>query len=62
MVLDIIQKKVDMINNKKFPIADKEIEEYLITEELNLTATTDIYREYNGAEFIIISITTDYDS
>lgn len=62
MVLDIIQNKVDMINNKKFLIVDKEIEEYLITKELNLTATTDIYRGYNRAEFIIISTTTNYDS
>jgi UDPglucose 6-dehydrogenase len=42
ITLDIIQEKVDMINDKISPIADKEIEEYLATRELNLVATTDI--------------------
>ena len=42
VAVDIIQEKVNMINNKKSPIVDKEIEEYLATKELNLVATTDI--------------------
>ena len=58
---DVIQEKVDMINNKKSPIIDKEIEEYLTTKELNLTATTDNYKAYKDAEYVIISTPTNYD-
>lgn len=61
IALDIIQEKVDMINNKKSPIIDKEIEEYLETKELNLTATTDNYKAYKDAEYVIISTPTNYD-
>lgn len=61
IALDIIQEKVDMINNKKSPIIDKEIEEYLATKELNLTATTDNFKAYKDAEFVIISTPTNYD-
>lgn len=59
--VDIIQEKVDMINQKKSPIVDKEIEEYLSTKELNLTATTDGESEFWDADFIIISTPTNYD-
>ena len=61
IVLDIIQEKVDMINNKKSPIIDKEIEEYLAIKELNLVATTDNYIAYKDAEYVIISTPTNYD-
>lgn len=61
VAIDIIQEKVDMINNGKSPIVDKEIEEYLATKELNLVATTDVYKAYKDAEFVIISTPTDYD-
>lgn len=61
LALDINQEKVDMINNKKSPIIDKEIEEYLTTKELNLTATTDNYKAFKDAEFVVISTPTDYD-
>ena len=61
MAVDIIQEKVDMINNKKSPIVDAEIEEYLATKELNLIATTDMFKAYKDAEFVIISTPTDYD-
>ena len=61
IAVDIIQEKVDMINNKKSPIVDKEIEEYLTTKELNLVATTDAYKAYTDAEYVIISTPTDYD-
>ncbi|HHV99397.1 MAG TPA: nucleotide sugar dehydrogenase [Clostridiaceae bacterium] len=60
-VLDIIQEKVDMINNKISPIIDKEIEVYLSTKKLNLTATTDNYKAYKDAEYVIISTPTNYD-
>ena len=59
--LDIIQEKVDMINNKKSPLVDAEIEEYLANKELNLTATTDANLAYKDAEFVIISTPTNYD-
>lgn len=60
--VDIIQEKVDLINRKKSPIVDKEIEEYLSTKALNLTATTDAKSAYADADFVIISTPTDYDS
>ncbi len=62
VAVDIIQEKVDMINNKKSPIVDKEIEQYLATKELNLVATTDAYKAYSDAEYVIISTPTDYDT
>ena len=60
--VDIIQEKVDMINNKISPIVDKEIQEYLSNKELNLVATTDAYKAYKDAEFVIISTPTNYDT
>lgn len=62
VAVDIIQEKVDMINNKKSPIVDVEIEEYLATKDLNLVATTDVYKAYSDAEFVVISTPTDYDT
>ena len=61
VALDIVQEKVDMINNKKSPIVDKEIEEFLANKELNLVATTDILKAYKDAVFVLISTPTDYD-
>ena len=59
--VDIIPEKVEMINNGKSPIADKEIEEYLATKELDLTATLDAETAYKQSEFVIISTPTNYD-
>jgi len=59
--VDIIPEKVEMINNKKSPIIDKEIEEYLANKELNLVATTDGASAYKNAELVIISTPTNYD-
>lgn len=61
VALDIIQEKVGMINGKKSPIADHEIEEYLATKDLNLAATTDNDKAYKDAEYVIISTPTNYD-
>ena len=61
IAMDIIQEKVDMINNRKSPIADAEIEEYLATKDLNLVATTDNYIAFKDAEYVIISTPTNYD-
>ncbi|MFI3326448.1 MAG: nucleotide sugar dehydrogenase [Clostridia bacterium] len=60
--VDIIEEKVNMINNKKSPIVDKEIEEYLATKELNITATLDAKLAYENADFVIIAAPTNYDS
>ena len=60
--VDILQGKVDLINNKKSPIADKEIEDYLISKDLDLTATTNAEAAYKDADYIIISTPTNYDS
>jgi len=59
--VDIIPEKVEMINAKKSPIADKEIEEYLAAKHLNLVATTDGASAYRDAELVIISTPTNYD-
>ncbi|MCA1321625.1 nucleotide sugar dehydrogenase [Bacillus tianshenii] len=61
VVLDIVQDKVDLINAGKSPFQDHDIEEYLATRELMLTATTDIYAAYRDAEIVIISTPTNYD-
>src|SRR5690625_3144636 len=61
VALDIIQEKVDYINHKQSPITDTEIEEYLATKELNLTATTDPKEAFTDATFVIISTPTNYD-
>lgn len=61
VAVDIIQEKVDMINDKKSPIVDAEIEDYLANKKLNLVATTDAYKAYKDAEFVIISTPTNYD-
>lgn len=61
IALDIIQEKVDLINDKKSPIIDDKIEEYLATKELNLTATTDNFEAFNNADYVIISTPTNYD-
>lgn len=61
VALDIIQEKVDMINNRMSPIVDEEIEEYLANRDLNLVATTDAYKAFEGAEFVVISTPTNYD-
>jgi len=61
IALDIIPEKVAMINNRKSPIIDKEIEEYLLSKELNLRATTDAEEAFSNADYIIISTPTNYD-
>ena len=61
VAVDIIQEKVDMINDKVSPIVDDEIQEYLTNKELNLLATRDAYKAYKDAEYVIISTPTNYD-
>lgn len=61
VAVDIIQEKVDMINDKVSPIIDNEIQDYLTNKELNLIATTDVYKAYKDADYVIISTPTNYD-
>lgn len=60
--VDIIPEKVDLINNRKSPIIDKEIEEFLATKELNLRATLNAEEAYSDADFVVIAAPTNYDS
>ena len=60
--VDIIQEKVDLINQRKSPIQDEYIEKYLSEKKLNLTATTDGAAAYKDADFVIIAAPTNYDS
>jgi UDPglucose 6-dehydrogenase len=59
--IDIMHEKVEMINNRKSPIVDKEIEQYLSEKKLDLTATTDGDSAYKDAELVIICTPTNYD-
>ncbi|MDU7453368.1 nucleotide sugar dehydrogenase [Clostridium saudiense] len=61
VAVDIIQEKIDMINDKVSPIADKEIQEFLSEKKLNLIATMDSDVAYKNADFVIISTPTNYD-
>lgn len=62
VAVDIVQAKVDMINNKKSPIQDEYIEKYLAEKELDLTATLDAKEAYSDADFVVIAAPTNYDS
>ena len=62
MAVDIIEEKVNLINNRKSPIQDDYIEKYLAEKELNLTATLDAEAAYKDADFVVIATPTNYDS
>ncbi len=61
VAVDVVQEKVDLINNKKSPIQDKEIEDFLANKPLKLVATTDGKSSYKDADFVIIATPTNYD-
>ncbi|MEC5317845.1 nucleotide sugar dehydrogenase [Brenneria populi subsp. brevivirga] len=61
VAVDIIPEKVELLNNKKSPIADKEIEDFLVNKTLCFQATLDKKSAYKNADFVIISTPTDYD-
>lgn len=60
-VIDVVEEKINNLNNKKLPIADKEMENYIQTRDLNLKATMDPEEAYKDAEFVFIATPTDYD-
>ena len=60
--VDIVEEKVELINERKSPIQDEYIEKYLREEDLKLTATMDAYEAYKGADFVVIAAPTNYDS
>ena len=62
MAVDIIEEKVNMINQRKSPIQDNEIEDFFNSKKLNLTATLDAKKAYSDAEFVVIAAPTNYDS
>ena len=62
IALDIVPVKIDMLNNKKSPIADSDIEHFLANIRLDLTATLDKHKAYLNAEFVIVATPTDYDA
>jgi UDPglucose 6-dehydrogenase len=61
VALDIMSEKVEMLNAKKSPISDTEIEDYLKNKPLNLTATLDKEKAYQSADYVVIATPTDYD-
>lgn len=62
VAVDVVQEKVDLINNHKSPIQDNEIEDFLANKKLDLVATTDGKSAYKDADFVIIATPTNYDS
>ena len=62
MAVDIIQEKIDLINQRKSPIQDEYIEKYLAEKDLHLTATLDAEAAYKDADFVVIAAPTNYDS
>ena len=62
VAVDIVPEKVEMINNRKSPIKDNEIEDFFANKKLDLTATLDAESAYKDAEFVVIAAPTNYDS
>ena len=60
--VDVVEEKVRMVNDRRSPLQDREIEEYLATRELDLTATMDGDAAYRDAELVVVAVPTNYDS
>lgn len=61
IALDIDAEKIHLLNNKRSPIVDQEIQEFLLTKSLSFTATLDKQQAYREADFVIVATPTDYD-
>lgn len=61
VAVDIVEEKVDLINSRKSPITDKEIENFFENNKLNLSATLDSTAAYKDTDFVIIATPTNYD-
>lgn len=61
VAVDISEQRVSMVNSKKSPLVDPELQEYLSTKPLSLTATTDLVRAVKGARFVVVATPTNYD-
>lgn len=61
-IVDTLAEKVDLINSKRSPIRDEDIEQYLSEKDLNLRATTDAEAAYSEADLVVVAVPTDYDS
>ena len=62
IAIDIIKEKIELLKNKKSPIADVEIEDFLQNKVLNFTATLDKELAYRDADYVVIATPTDYDA
>ena len=60
--VDVVEEKVRLVNDRRSPLQDREIEEYLATRELDLTATMDGDAAYRDAELVVVAVPTNYDS
>ena len=61
-ISDILPDKVELVNRRRSPVRDAEIEQYMSEKELRLRATTDCQSAYEGAELVIVAVPTNYDS
>jgi len=62
MALDVVSKKVELLNQRKSPIIDAEISDYLNNKKLNFVATLDKFEAYQNADYVVIATPTDYDT
>lgn len=60
--LDVVPEKIDMLNAKRSPIVDAEVEDFLANKPLSFSATLDRYEAYNDADYVVIATPTDYDT
>lgn len=60
--VDIVQERVNMVNNRESPVQDEYIKKYFLEKKLNLTATIDYKKAYSDADFVVIAVPTNYDS
>ena len=62
VVTDVVEDRISKINNKISPIADDDVEDYLVNKTLNIRATMDSYDAYKDAKYVIVAVSTNYDN